>query len=284
MSNTEKANMVIMDFSGIYREEQFWKEAESIWADVSDISGTNCYCDVDAMAQLMERTADFSVGGMHFIDSGNYHYMSRIWLEKAKEPFMLLVFDNHTDMQPPAFGGLLSCGGWILAALEELPLLKEVVLVGPDEEAFSQVEEEFAQRVRFLSREKLQKFREAVEPIKAAEVTKGANEAKFLQEGDGGDGFSGFFREIPTDLPLYISVDKDILNKKDACTTWSQGDMSLFELMQALLVTKERFEENEGRLLGVDICGECDPEAAADNMCNDRTNRVLAEFFAGWLS
>ena len=47
------------------------------------------------------------------------------------------MFDNHTDMQPPAFGGLLSCGGWVAEAIEELPLLREVILAGPDENALT---------------------------------------------------------------------------------------------------------------------------------------------------
>ena len=84
-------------------------------------------------------------------------------MEKIDIPFRLILFDNHTDMQPPAFGGLLSCGGWAAEALEKLPHLQEVILIGPDQEAFDQVDQEaFDQmdpeaqkRVRFLSREKL---------------------------------------------------------------------------------------------------------------------------------
>lgn len=87
--------------------------------------------------------------------------MTRIWLEKISEPFSLLVFDNHTDMQPPAFGGLLSCGGWIYDSVMELPLLKRVILIGPDEEAFSRVEPEIQEKVEFLSREKLLEMEEA---------------------------------------------------------------------------------------------------------------------------
>ena len=40
-------------------------------------------------------------------------------MEKIDMPFRLILFDNHTDMQPPAFGGLLSCGGWAAEALEK---------------------------------------------------------------------------------------------------------------------------------------------------------------------
>ena len=38
-----KRNIVIMDFSGIYQEEQFYEGEQVSWIDLSDISGTNCY-------------------------------------------------------------------------------------------------------------------------------------------------------------------------------------------------------------------------------------------------
>ena len=101
-----KRNIVIMDFSGIYQEEQFYEGEQISWIDLSDISGTNCYCDGDAQAQILERMEKYPVSGIYFMDSGNYHYMSRIGTGRVKEPFNLLVFDNHTDMQLPAFGGL----------------------------------------------------------------------------------------------------------------------------------------------------------------------------------
>ena len=38
---------------------------------------------------------------------------------------------------------------------KEVPMLQEAILVGPDEEAYTQVEPEFQQKVQFLSREKV---------------------------------------------------------------------------------------------------------------------------------
>ena len=106
-------------------------------------------------------------------------------------------------MQPPAFGGLLSCGGWAAEALEKLSHLQEVILIGPDQEAFDQVDQEaFDQmdpeaqkRVRFLSREKLRE----------------RHEREIIH----------FIEGLPTDLPYYLSVDKDVLRPGDASTSWS---------------------------------------------------------------
>ena len=234
----------MMDFSGIYEDQQFWRGKEVSRVEARDIPGTNCYCDEDAMNAIRSRIAPYSSGGIHFIDSGNYHYMTRIWLEKIPEPFELLVFDNHTDMQPPAFGGLLSCGGWIVASLEELPLLQEVILVGPDEEAYTQVEPDLQQKVLFLSREKLS--------------TMTAEEKE------------GFFNNLSEDLPLYVSVDKDVLCKGDASTTWSQGDMHLSELMSFLELVLER-----QNILGMDVCGECDMDSCSEDFLNDHANEAI---------
>ena len=241
-----------MNFSGIYKQQQFWQTGEIqrniSWVEVQELPGSNCYCDGDAMETLQQKLEEFDADGIHFIDSGNYHYMSRIWLEKLNTPFRLVVFDNHTDMQPPAFGGLLSCGGWVAASLEELPLLKEVILVGPDQEAFDQTEPTLREKVRFLSREKLR------------EMT--------LEEK------VSFFKELTAELPTYLSVDKDVLCPKEASTTWSQGEMTLEELCQFVKILLEKQD-----ILGMDVCGECDPDACEGDHLNDLANRKLLELW-----
>lgn len=241
-----------MNFSGIYKQQQFWQTGEIqrniSWVEVQELPGSNCYCDGDAMETLRQKLEEFDADGIHFIDSGNYHYMSRIWLEKLNTPFRLVVFDNHTDMQPPAFGGLLSCGGWVAASLEELPLLKEVLLVGPDQEAFDQTEPVLREKVRFLSREKL------------GEMT--------LEEK------ISFFEELTVEFPTYLSVDKDVLCPEEASTTWSQGEMTLEELCQFVKILLEKQD-----ILGMDVCGECDPDACEGDHLNDLANRKLLEIW-----
>lgn len=293
MKKTDKyLKTLIMDFSGIYEEQQFWKGKEASWVEARDIPGTNCYCDEEAMNEIRSRIAPYSSGEIHFIDSGNYHYMTRIWLEKISEPFDLLVFDNHTDMQPPAFGGLLSCGGWIYDSVMELPLLQKVILIGPDEEAFSRVEPEIQKKVEFLSREKL----------------RGMELMEILD----------FVKEQTGKKSLYISIDKDVLCPEDADTNWSQGDMRLETMVRCLECAVSRCKAGDilstgsenadiGQLdavredtqkdgaacsdltvadlclfpgiLGVDICGECDAAGTGNSALNDYANARLWGFF-----
>ena len=101
---TEKNEIVLMNFTGVYKEQEFYREEKISWVDVQGLSGCSCYCDGEAREILEKKIADFPAKGIHFVDSGNYHYMSLLWLKKVHRPFRLLVFDNHTDMQPPAFG------------------------------------------------------------------------------------------------------------------------------------------------------------------------------------
>ena len=113
----ENRRIAVLFFTDAYEKQGFYREMEREGWDVSCIScrgmeGTNCYCDEAAAEEIRERIRPFGAGGLHFLDSGNYHYVSRLWLELVTEPFDLLVFDHHTDMQEPAFGGILSCGGW----------------------------------------------------------------------------------------------------------------------------------------------------------------------------
>ena len=248
---TDMGETVVMNFSGIYKDQNFYKDHSDekiFWTELNHLSGCNCYCDAEASEQIRREIQKYTGNGIHFIDSGNYHYMTRLWLEKLQVPFRLLVFDNHTDMQPPAFGGLLSCGGWIAASLEELLLLQEVILIGPDEEAYAQVDPDLQQKVRFLSREKLS--------MMAAEEKE------------------SFFKNLDTDLPLYISVDKDILCKEDASTTWSQGDMHLSELMSFLEVILE-----QQNVVGMDVCGECDPDSCSEDFLNDHANEAILKLW-----
>lgn len=255
--NENEKKMVIMNFSGIYETEDFYKNFSHKWIDFRELTGCNCYCDEEAKKIISEKIAIYEEEKIHFIDSGNYHYISKLWIEKIKKPFKLMVFDNHTDMQLPAFGGILSCGGWLAEAAAEFSFLEEIILVGPDEESYGQVDQELQKKVKFLSREALNKYI--------------------------GYEIKTFFQGSSNDLPLYISIDKDILCKEDAETTWSQGNMKLSEMLAYLKIVFSAEREKNCPILGIDICGECDLDKMDGNEKNNTANKNLAELFQQWI-
>ncbi len=76
---------------------------------------------------------------------------------------------------------------------------------------------------------------------------------------------------IPSDLPLYISLDKDILSEDVLKTNWDQGDVSeneLFEMLRELFDTR--------KIIAFDVCGEDLPYEPCE--ANRRFNKSLSGF------
>ena len=96
------------------------------------VEGTTCYCDPDAEAEISRRLVPEPGERMRWIDSGDYHYVTKILAAREQAPFTLVLVDNHPDDQAPAFGGVLSCGSWVRDLREASPMLEEVWTLGPD--------------------------------------------------------------------------------------------------------------------------------------------------------
>lgn len=253
----DRKKLTVMNFSGVYGRQSFFEGREAEWLDCSDVSGTNCYCDPEAEREIRRRIGERGPEGIHFLDSGNYHYLSKLWTDLIREPFELVVFDNHTDMQPPMFGDILSCGGWVQAALEENKLLRRVILIGPPERAFEEAEAgSWGPRVAWVSREML---------LAGESAGRGA-------EREPGDKIPETARREA--LPLYLSIDKDVLSCQEAATNWDQGEMTLERLAGII-----REAVKGRRVIGWDVCGE-DPEHMEEEACaalSDRCNRAILE-------
>ena len=132
-----KPELLVADFSGVYEAEGFLPYLQGLGlpvrhVDLGEIEGTVCYCDAAAEAEIRRRLAPGADAGIRWIDSGDFHYVTKILAEFQEEPFVLVLMDNHPDDQEPAFGGVLSCGSWVKALKESQPMLKEVWTLGPD--------------------------------------------------------------------------------------------------------------------------------------------------------
>lgn len=227
MENKVK-NVFFFNMSGIYQREEIYKKAAAKHAHIiqgQHIKGTDCYCDDEAVKLLEENIGNESENGIHYLDSGNYHYISYLWLKKIERPFELVLFDNHPDMQPSLFGDILSCGGWVKDALEKCDCLKHVLCIGVNEELLSE-EMKQNENVTFISRQRIEK--------------KNLNEL-----------ISMIAKEHYKRFPTYISVDKDVLNENEIKTNWDQGTLTKEQLFAVL-----RYIFSECEVLGMDICGE----------------------------
>lgn len=204
-----------MQLSALYEEEGWFPEGARI-LDLRSVEGTNCYCSPAAADSVRTALRGLSPQGVHWIDTGDYHYLSLFWMELLKEPFVLALYDNHPDDQDGAFGdGTLSCGNWVKTARESLPMLKADCLNTP---------------------------------------------------------------EIPLDLPVYLSIDLDVMPRQYARTDWSQGETKLPLLMSDI----GRIAAGH-RILGVDVCGGITAgkgSSAEDRRINTGTRRILQDFLS----
>lgn len=217
--------VLILNFTGMYRPA-FLPGAEVL--DFRDLAGVRGFLDTASEKILMESLTARGPAGVHLIGDGNYHYVSRLFTSMIREPYDLLVFDHHTDLHPSGFGAdLLTCGSWLGQVLLHDGFARTIYLAGPPERKLKETAGEMdVSRVHFLPEE------------------------KFSEE----DSRREFLRR-KKDLPLYLSVDEDILRKEDLITNWDQGTISLRELTGFLR------EMLAGvRLIGADICGGMAPE------------------------
>ena len=261
--------ITVQDFTGVYAEQPFMQElreksaksADIHWLDCTKIVGTDCYCDDDAIKAINEMIDNAESGyktessgvienrdsskccntsandiaeqpAIHFFDNGNYHYMSKLWTDRVQEPFTLIVFDHHPDMQPPRFGGILSCGGWVLEVLENNKFIQNVVIIGVADHLADEIREELTQtgNAQILNK---------VVFIKESELGKEIPLSSFVHQRSG------------LSSNIYLSIDKDALAPAFAATNWDQGSLSVESLKK--IITE--LDANH-KILGIDICGE----------------------------
>ena len=264
----------ICNFSDVYENQPFMEDlrlsGEATWIDCTDIPGTDCYCDDEAVETIRKRIADAGITdarGIHFFDNGNFHYMSKIWTDMVQEPFSLVVFDHHPDMQEPRFGNILSCGGWVKKVLEENKFVNNVVIIGVADHLVDEIRAELSQAVDAEILDKVTFIRES----ELSAVT--------LERRSPDKVYSTF--HIPHSTPVYISIDKDALAPAYAVTNWDQGSLDVATLKEIITNLAEKY-----KILGVDICGERARDFAGDehhteqeaDALNDRLNCELAEF------
>ena len=237
-----------MNMSGAYDLEPLMVGQDFDLVDCRDICGKELICSDEAQNEISRRMSDFSAEGIHFDDSGNYHYLTKLWTDKLAFPFSLILIDHHTDIRREAFDGVLTCGNWVRVMLETNPNLRKVVIIGPTESQRSTIDGPYRHKVHLFSEESL------------------------LSE----EGWKSFSHTRLKE-PVYISIDKDVLDQNSAITDWDQGRITLYDLKKLLNIIYKH-----EKVIGIDICGEYSEardliEAQEAGLLNEKTNEEILE-------
>jgi hypothetical protein len=226
-----------------------------------------------------------------FYGSGDFHHVTLALLKRLDRPFNLLVVDNHPDwMRRIPF---LHCGTWVDHAAR-LPHCQRIFHVGGDVD--------FDNAYRHLAPwHELRCGKIITMPARRGFVRGSWREIACDALRDMDDERLSPrrleerlrpFRTVLGYMPLYITVDKDVLRPEAACVNWDSGHLSLAEVCDVV----RAFSAAAGPIAGIDILGDwspvdvegafrrlmhlamhehrvVDPRAAA--RCNQRANLAL---------
>lgn len=271
--------VTVLDFDHSYQWQAFLRDPSVEWIDLTDLTGTKRFCAAETLAVIRERLSKRTRRGVTLIGSGSYHYITYLLLAEIDRPFSLVLFDHHADMMEPPDESVVSCGSWVWKALRELPLLKQVFIIGVDPKgsrgAAGLQAAGGAARAPANDRQPLNTpasevpsrtsgltapFRGTATPLAPALTARLPNldphlrRKVFIFEPVNEENAKTILPAIISCLStydVYISVDKDVLDPTEAITDWDQGTMKL-----AVLTRLIRAIADHRRVCGADICGE----------------------------
>ena len=195
--------------------------------------------------------------------SGTYHHltygMCRGAIDKHEVPYTMFHFDKHGDSRPSA--GSIDCGNYLSKLTKDSPYATKQVVIGADS---------MVDNGKWMDTEVLEKGA-GIYPYSAAEarftkmdhepdvdcVSKQYDADKHwvdvkwhTVEKEGIDTIVNRALDRTETDAVYITVDLDVLSPEYASTDWSNGKMSLDELLDAIKLIRE-----EKQVLGIDITG-----------------------------
>ena len=191
---------------------------------------------IEEFAQkFLGRVAPFVLYG-----SGDFHYLTALWLRRVDQPFVLVSFDNHPDwaITPPKW----ACGGWINRALE-LPLLKHVAIWGCGNFECWWPHNIFANH----SAQRAGKLQ--VHPWADDRPIEDQRRPNSILRNNWREQFEKFSDNLGG-ARVYVTIDLDCLCPDEAVTNWENGRFRVNDVEWALAKLRERND-----IVAGDICG-----------------------------
>lgn len=194
---------------------------------------------------LIEQLAQPHQLGCVLLGSGDYHHLTQLLLHRlnSHEQIHLIVCDNHPDNMRYPFG--IHCGSWVYWA-SRLPQIVRIDVIGISSADIS-LKHAWENHWSPLYKGKLHYW----------SIQQNANWTKWIGANSSWHGYtepdqlmSDFLSEMQKiHLPIYLSIDKDVLSKEVVMTNWDQGhflEKHLINLIHAC----------SGNLIGADITGD----------------------------
>ena len=192
---------------------------------------------------------------MTFYGSGDFHHVSLALVRRLREPFNLLVLDNHPDWMCGV--PFLHCGTWLRHA-SLLPLVRRVYHVGGEVDFDNSYHWMAPWRQlrdgRIAVLPAVRRFRrgawagvphESLRPSADEPVSAGRLEALLRPH-----------RAELARRPLYISLDKDVMTADESVVNWDSGRLTAGEVGRVV----DAFTAAAcGKLAGMDVLGDWSP-------------------------
>jgi hypothetical protein len=172
--------------------------------------------------------------------SGDFHYLTALWLRRVPQPVVLVSFDNHPDwdVRPPRW----CCGAWINRALE-LPHVRQVAIWGCGNF------ECWWPHQLFGNRKAERAGTLVVHPWADDRPPRARKRRGAILRENWREHFQGFVRNL-SGANVYVTIDIDCLGSKEAVTNWENGRFTSVDLEWALTQLRESC-----RIVAGDICG-----------------------------
>jgi len=201
-----------------------------------------------SLVETFYREVRDHLGAFTLYGSGDFHYLTALWLRRFQEPFVLVCFDNHPDwdIRPPHW----SCGGWMNRALE-LENLQTAAVWG-----CGNFELRWPHLI-FGNKADVRKGRLQIFPWVERHQPRGKNPWATISRSSWREQFEAFVEKY-RGRKIYITIDMDCLNPMEAVTNWENGLFTVEDLVWALSMMRSK-----NKIIGGDLCGAYSPPCYA---------------------
>ncbi|MBI3755280.1 MAG: arginase family protein [Deltaproteobacteria bacterium] len=223
---------ILLDTDGSVQRQELDRHFNMDTVNLADIrNNLQFYAARRAVSECAHRVGRYGAmqRNIYLLGSGDFHHLTLLLLEQIDSPFAFIVFDNHTDCSFPY--PKYHCGNWMYHAAR-LKMCKMILHVGATEKHGA------------LGRLALSTLVQSgkLKQLPGAECV----------EPDGVDKFKKLvFENGFNTLPVYVSIDKDVLCGDEAPGDWDNGIMKMSILSKML----ESIMDNCS-IAGADITGE----------------------------